>query len=69
MVFSGCSTGGGGSNPPDDNTPQEAVKWTKVTQLGRQGIVDKNKFSATSYNSGLVINDGYIWKLENCNWI
>jgi len=35
VVFSGCPTGGGGSNPPDDNTVKEAVKWTKVTQLER----------------------------------
>ena len=67
VIFTGCPSGGG-TNPPGDSTIKEAVKWTKVTQLGRPGISDRNKFAKTSYNNGWAISMGYFWRLNNGIW-
>ena len=70
IIIIGCSSGGGGgSNPSNDNTVKEAVKWTKVTQLGTPGISDKNKFASSSYNNGWAISGGYFWKLVDGTWV
>jgi hypothetical protein len=46
---------GGGSNSDNSTTTQEAIKWTKVVQLGRLQIADHNTFALTTYNNGWAI--------------